>query len=96
MSPRALVRLGVTERLGRGLGVESLGPCRAHRNPSAVLIDARHAGEPGPRGGSGLGGLNGATDPTSRTYRITVTLEDDNAAQAKSATAGFTWEAQNV
>ena len=46
--------------------------------------------------GSGLGGLNGATDPTSRTYRITVTLEDDNAAQAKSATAGFTWEAQNV
>lgn len=45
---------------------------------------------------SGLGGLNGATDPTSRTYRITVTLQDDNAAQARSATAGFTWEAQNV
>ena len=45
---------------------------------------------------SGLGGLNGATDPTSRTYRITVTLQDENAAQARSATAGFTWEAQNV
>lgn len=45
---------------------------------------------------NGLGGYNGATNPTSRTYRITVTLQDDNAAQAKTATAGFTWEAQNV
>ena len=45
---------------------------------------------------TGLGGMNGATDPTTRTYRITVTLQDDNAAQAKSATTGFTWEAQNV
>ena len=45
---------------------------------------------------SGLGGNAGATDPTSRTYRITVTLQDDNAAQGLSATAGFTWEAQNV
>ncbi|MCB1002832.1 MAG: hypothetical protein KDB35_01465 [Acidimicrobiales bacterium] len=45
---------------------------------------------------NGLGGFNGATDPSTRTYRITVTLQDDNAAQARSATAGFTWEAQNV
>lgn len=45
---------------------------------------------------SGLEGTAGATDPTSRTYRITVTLQDDNDAQGLSATAGFTWEAQNV
>lgn len=45
---------------------------------------------------SGLGGNAGATDPTTRTYRITVALQDDNAAQGRSATAGFTWEAQNV
>lgn len=45
---------------------------------------------------NGLGGNAGATDPTTRTYRVTVTLQDDNAAQGLSATAGFTWEAQNV
>ena len=43
-----------------------------------------------------LAALSRATDPSTRTYRITVTLQDDNAAQARSATAGFTWEAQNV
>ncbi len=29
-------------------------------------------------------------------YRITVTLQDDNAAQGKTATADFVWEAQNT
>ena len=45
---------------------------------------------------NGLGGYAGATDPSTRTYRVTVTLQDNNAAQGLSATAGFTWEAQNV
>jgi hypothetical protein len=45
---------------------------------------------------NGLTGWNGATNPSSRTYRITVTLQDDNAAQGRSATADFTWEAQNT
>ena len=45
---------------------------------------------------NGLGGFTGATDPASRTYRITVALRDDNAAQGRSATAGFTWEAQSA
>ncbi len=44
----------------------------------------------------GLGGFSGATDPATRTYRITVALRDDNAAQGRSATAGFTWEAQSA
>lgn len=44
----------------------------------------------------GLGGFTGATEPASRTYRITVVLRDDNAAQGRSANAGFTWEAQSA
>lgn len=45
---------------------------------------------------NGLAGWNGATNPSARTYRISVTLQDDNAAQGLSATADFTWEAQNT
>lgn len=45
---------------------------------------------------NGLTGYDGATNPSSRTYRIVVTLQDDNAAQGLSATADFTWEAQNT
>lgn len=45
---------------------------------------------------NGLAGWNGATNPSSRTYRIAVTLQDDNAAQGLSASADFTWEAQNT
>ena len=45
---------------------------------------------------NGLQGWNGATNPSNRTYRIRVTLQDNNAAQGLSATADFTWEAQNT
>ncbi len=45
---------------------------------------------------NGLAGWNGATNPSNRTYRITVTMQDDNAAQGLSADADFTWEAQNT
>ncbi len=45
---------------------------------------------------SGVGGFTGATDTTTRSYQITVTLLDDDNAQAKSATATFVWEAQNT
>lgn len=33
--------------------------------------------------------------PESRSYRITTTLQDNNAAMGLSAAATFTWEAQN-
>ena len=46
--------------------------------------------------GNGLGGFSGATNPTTRSYRIAVTLQDANAAQGLDATATFTWEAQNT
>jgi len=38
------------------------------------------------------GGGNNDTVP----YRFTITLQDDNLAQGKTASVGFTWEAQNV
>jgi hypothetical protein len=46
--------------------------------------------------GNGAGGFTGATNPTTRTYRFTVMLQDDNLAQGKTASTTFTWEAQNT
>ncbi len=43
---------------------------------------------------NGAGAWNPAVNPESRTYRFTVTLQDDNGAQGLNATATFTWEAQ--
>lgn len=45
---------------------------------------------------TGLGGFSGATNPTTKSYRITVALQDDNAAQGKNAAATFTWESQSL
>ncbi|MBV8983480.1 MAG: hypothetical protein JO248_03455 [Acidimicrobiia bacterium] len=45
---------------------------------------------------TGLAGNDGATNPTTKSYRVTVTLQDNNAAQGKTANASFTWEAQNT
>ena len=43
---------------------------------------------------SGAGAWIPGANPESRTYRFTVTLQDDNGAQGLGATATFTWEAQ--
>jgi hypothetical protein len=45
--------------------------------------------------GNGAGGFAGVTGPVTRSYQVTVTLQDDNNAQGRTATATFTWEAQN-
>lgn len=45
--------------------------------------------------GNGIAGWSPAANPESRTYRITVSLQDNNAAQGLNGTATFTWEAQN-
>lgn len=37
-----------------------------------------------------------STSGAIQTYRITVTLQDNNSAQALNTTATFTWEAQNT
>jgi hypothetical protein len=46
--------------------------------------------------GNGAAGFDGATNPSTRSYRVTVTLQDNNGAQGQSANATFTWEAQNT
>lgn len=45
--------------------------------------------------GDGLAGWSPAATPESRTYRFTVSVQDNNKAQGLDATATFTWEAQN-
>jgi hypothetical protein len=40
-----------------------------------------------------LAAANGGN--AGRSYRITMTLANDNAAQGKDANVTFTWEAQN-
>ena len=46
--------------------------------------------------GNGAGGFTGATNPSTKSYRVTVTLQDNNLAQGKTASVAFTWEAQNT
>ena len=43
---------------------------------------------------NGLGEYDNATNPTTKSYRISVTLSNDNSYQGKNATVSFTWEAQ--
>ena len=45
--------------------------------------------------GNGLTGWSPAATPESKTYRFTLTLQDNNLAQGLSTTGTFTWEAQN-
>ncbi|MFN8052602.1 MAG: hypothetical protein U0Q22_14240 [Acidimicrobiales bacterium] len=45
---------------------------------------------------SGLAGFDGATNPTVRSYRIVLNVQDDDAAQGLSATTTLTWEAQDA
>ena len=43
---------------------------------------------------NGAGAWLPAANPESRTYKVTVTLQDNNLAQGLNGTATFTWEAQ--
>ena len=45
--------------------------------------------------GNGITGWSPVANPESRTYRFTLTLQDNNLAQGLSTTGTFTWEAQN-
>ncbi len=44
---------------------------------------------------TGLATFTAAANPTSRTLRFTVDVQNNPAAQGQSATADFTWEAQD-
>jgi predicted ribosomally synthesized peptide with SipW-like signal peptide len=43
---------------------------------------------------NGLGEYDNATNPTTKSYKVSVTLTNDNSYQGKNATVSFTWEAQ--
>jgi len=45
---------------------------------------------------SGLAAFSTSSSPASRTFRITLGVEDNNSAQGLTATPTFTWEAQNT
>jgi hypothetical protein len=45
---------------------------------------------------SGVGGWAASASPATKTYRITLTLADNNNAQDKTAAGTFTWEAQTT
>lgn len=45
--------------------------------------------------GTGLAAFAAAANPTVRTFRFTVDVQSDNAAQGLSSTANFTFEAQS-
>ena len=44
---------------------------------------------------TGLAAFTAASNPTVRTFRFTLDVQDNNAAQSLSADAEFTWEAQD-
>jgi hypothetical protein len=44
---------------------------------------------------SGIATFTAPTNPTSRTVRITVDVQNNPSAQGQSASAAFTWEAQD-
>ncbi len=43
---------------------------------------------------NGLTAWSPSSTPDSKVYRVTVTVQNDNNAQSKTANADFTWEAQ--
>jgi hypothetical protein len=43
---------------------------------------------------SGLAGWSPSSTPDSKVYRFTITVQNDNNAQSKTASADYTWEAQ--
>jgi predicted ribosomally synthesized peptide with SipW-like signal peptide len=73
-----------TDFIGAGAGVIYQGNLSAFpANYAAGLVD--------PTSGS----PESWTTSETHAYRFAVTLQNDNAAQGQSATAGFTWEARN-
>jgi hypothetical protein len=43
---------------------------------------------------NGVGENDDATNPTTKSYRVSMTLSNDDSYQGKNATVSFTWEAQ--
>jgi hypothetical protein len=89
--------LNTTIEVGTGAAGGSSFDCTGF-SPSATIHNGTLAafGAANTNYANGLGGFSGATNPTTRSYRVTVTVADNNAAQGLAASTTLTWEAQNV
>jgi type II secretory pathway pseudopilin PulG len=89
--------LTTTIEVGTGATAGASFDCTGFASSSTLQSDTLAAfGTANTDYGNGLGGFTGATNPTTKSYRIVVTLQDDNAAQGLTASSTFTWEAQNT
>ncbi|MEZ5323120.1 MAG: hypothetical protein R2698_13790 [Microthrixaceae bacterium] len=92
--------LDLTVETGSGTGATGVGgSCTGFSSPSTVYSTDTLANFVSTHSNWATGnGTNftGATNPTDVYYRFTIDLQSNNAAQGKTATAAFTWEAQNV
>lgn len=66
--------------------------------PESTLYNGTLSGFPTAAGNyaTGVGSWTPGAAGATKTYRFTYTLRNDNAAQGQSASATFTWEAQNT
>ena len=83
--------------IGTGAAGGKSGDCADFKSAATLHKDTLAAfGSTNTDFTNGLGGFDGATNPTTMSYQVTVTLRDDNAAQGLDAAATFTWQAQNT
>jgi hypothetical protein len=88
--------LDVTVRRGTG---GSFGDCTGFSSDETVYsgtLDGFVGTHTSFGTGAGTWAPTGGGPDDTVTYQVEVTLQDDNAAQGKTATATFTWEAQNT
>jgi hypothetical protein len=85
--------LDVTVQVGTG---GSFGNCAAFTPSSTLYTGTLAAFSSGHTNwATGIAAFTAASNPTSEVFKVTVTVEDNNAAQGLTATSGFTWESQN-
>lgn len=85
--------LNLTVEMGTG---GSFGSCTGFSPTSTVYNGTLDGFRTTATGyGNGVGAFS-ASAGTSRVYKFTYTLQNDDAAAGLTATCGFTWEAQNT
>ena len=89
--------LDTTIEIGTGAAGGATGDCTGFTPTSTIFPTAALSSFASSHTSftNGLGGFTGATNPTTRSYRITTAVADNNLAQGLTATATFTWEAQD-
>lgn len=86
-----VITVGTGAAGGAGFGCAGFTPTSVLHSNTLANFGATYTNY-----GNGLAGFAGATNPTTRSYQVAVTVQNNNAAQGLNASATFTWEAQNV